>query len=334
MVNKKILIVDDETDNLHLLRQILKTEYSLVFAKNGIEALAAAEKHQPDLVLLDIMMPEMDGYEACEHLKKNPVTASIPVIFITAMTDVQDESRGFDVGGIDYITKPISAPTVQARVKTHLSLVRIDELEKSQRAAVYMLGEAGHYNDDDTGVHIWRMAAYSRIIAKESGCSADYCNLMELAAPMHDTGKIGTPDAILKKPEKLDAVEWEIMKKHSEIGHGILSHSDTPLFELAAQIALQHHEKWDGNGYPNGLIEEDIPLSARIIAIADVFDALTMKRPYKKAWPLEDAAAEIKKCAGSHFDPRLVKAFNNVFPAIIKIRQNWNAKEQETQKPT
>ena len=332
MLNKRILIVDDEPNNLQLLRQILKEDYSLAFAKNGIEALAAVEKHLPDLVLLDIMMPEMDGYETCERLKKHPATADIPVIFITAMTDVEDESRGFEVGGVDYIAKPVSAPIVQARVKTHLSLVRIDELEKSQRAAVYMLGEAGHYNDDDTGVHIWRMAAYCRIIAENFGCSEEYCNFIELAAPMHDTGKIGIPDAILKKPGKLDAVEWEIMKKHSQIGFDILSKSNTSLFEVASQIALRHHEKWDGNGYPDGLAGEDIPLAARIIAIADVFDALTMKRPYKEAWPIEDAVAEIKKCAGSHFDPRLVQTFHNILPTIIKIRQDWNTKELEQKK--
>ena len=229
------------------------------------------------------------------------------------------------MGAVDYITKPVSAPIVLSRVQSHLSLVHVDELQKSQRAAVYMLGEAGHYNDVDTGAHIWRMAAYSSAIAKAAGWTEEACELMELAAPMHDTGKIGIPDAILKKTEKLDADEWEIMKNHSVIGHSILSKGDTPLFKLAAEIALYHHEKWDGSGYPGGLAGENIPESARIIAISDVFDALTMKRPYKEAWSIEDAAAEIEKGAGGHFDSNLEKIFKNILPELIVIKNNWNS---------
>jgi putative two-component system response regulator len=270
------------------------------------------------------MMPEMDGYETCQHLKNNPATQSIPVIFVTAMSDVDDESHGFDVGAVDYITKPVSAPIVLSRVQTHLSLVHIDELQKSQRAAVYMLGEAGHYNDTNTGVHIWRMAAYSCAIAKAAGWKEDACALLELAAPMHDTGKIGIPDAILKKTEALDSDEWKIMRDHPAIGYRILSKGDTPLFKLAAEIARYHHEKWDGSGYLEGLIGKNIPESARIIAIADVFDALTMKRPYKPAWSIEDAAAEIENGTGKHFDPRMVKIFEAVLPELITIKNNWN----------
>ena len=326
MTNKKILIVDDEPNNLQILRQILNANYSLIFAKNGKEALDAVVKHQPDLVLLDVMMPEMDGYEACQQLKKNPATQSIPVIFVTAMSDVDDESHGFDMGAVDYITKPVSAPIVLSRVQSHLSLVHVDELQKSQRAAVYMLGEAGHYNDADTGVHIWRMAAYSRAIAKAVDWDEDRCDLLELAAPMHDTGKIGIPDAILKKQDKLDADEWEIMKSHSVIGHRILSKGDTPLFNMAAEIALYHHEKWDGSGYPERLVGEQIPESARIVAITDVFDALTMKRPYKKAWTVEDAVVEIEKGAGRHFDPYMGKIFKSILPELIVIKNNWESK--------
>ncbi len=326
MANKKILIVDDEPNNLQILRQILHADYSLIFAKNGKEALDAVVKHQPNLVLLDVMMPEMDGFEACQCIKNNPATQSIPVIFVTAMSDVDDESHGFDMGAVDYITKPVSAPIVLSRVRTHLSLVHVNELQKSQRAAVFMLGEAGHYKDVDTGAHIWRMAAYSCAIAKAAEWTEEACELMELAAPMHDTGKIGIPDAILKKTEKLDADEWKIMKSHSVIGHSILSKGDTPLFKLAAEIALYHHEKWDGSGYPEGLAGENIPESARIIAIADVFDALTMKRPYKEAWSIESAVAEIEKGAGAHFDPHLEKIFKNILPELIAIKKNWSSK--------
>ena len=323
MNKKKILIVDDKPGNLQLLRQILKNDYSLAFAKNGKEALLAVEKHRPDLVLLDIMMPEMDGYETCQNLKKNPLTTEIPVIFVTAMSDVEDEARGFEAGAVDYISKPVSAPIVRARVKNHLSLVRVEALEKSQRAAVYMLGDAGHYNDDDIGLHIWRVAAYSRAIAKAAGYSEEWCDLIELAAPMHDTGKIGIVDAILVKPGKLSDNEWEKMKEHSLIGHNILSNSDTPLFKLAAEIALRHHEKWDGSGYPDGLVGEAIPESARIIAIADVFDVLIMKRPYKEAWSTEDAVAEIFKSSGIHFDPRFVQLFRDILPELLEIKQFW-----------
>jgi len=323
MTNKKILVVDDEPNNLQLVRQILKDDYKLFFAKNGIEAISAVEKHNPDLILLDIMMPDMDGYETCRRLKENQLTKDIPIIFITAMNDVKDESKGFSVGGVDYIAKPISPPIVRARVKIHLSLVRVDELEKSQKAAIYMLGDAGHYNDDDTGVHIWRMAAYSAAIAKHIGHSEEYCKLIELAAPMHDTGKIGIPDQILKKPAKLDVEEWEIMKQHSRVGYKILSNSDAPVFKLAAEIALRHHEKWDGSGYPDGLIGKDISEAARIVAIADVFDALTMKRPYKEAWPIEDAITEIVNKSGSHFDPELIEVFQGIIPELLAIRQKW-----------
>ncbi len=329
MTKKKIRIVDDEPNTLQLLRQILKKDYLLAFAKNGQDALEAVDKHRPDLILLDIMMPVMDGYEACKHLKSNPATGKIPVIFVTAMGEVKDESRGFDVGGVDYITKPISVPIVRARVRTHLSLVRIEELEKSQRAAVYMLGDAGHYNDDDTGMHIWRMAAYSRALAEKAGWSVDACNLIELAAPMHDTGKIGIPDEVLKKPGRFEPEEWEIMKMHSEIGYSILGNSDTKLFRLAAEIALRHHEKWDGSGYPGGLAGEKIPEAARIVALADVFDALTTKRAYKKAWPLDDAVAELVQCSGTHFEPRLVRLFRNILPELMQIKRKWDAREQE-----
>jgi putative two-component system response regulator len=328
-MKKKILIVDDEPNNLQLLRQILKKEYTLFFAKNGQDALNVADKHCPDLILLDIMMPVMDGYEACRCLKNNPETAGIPVIFITAMGEVEDESRGFEAGGVDYIVKPVSAPIVHVRVKSHLSLTRIEELEKVQRSAVHMLGDAGHYNDDDTGMHIWRMAAYSRVIAAQAGWSEEVCDLIELAAPMHDTGKIGIPDAILKKPGRFTPEEWEVMKTHSEIGYGILANSDTRLFRFAAEIALRHHERWDGTGYPGGLQEEEIPESARVVAVADVFDALTTKRAYKKAWPVEEAVAEIIQRSGTHFDPEVVVFFQDILQEILEKKNEWDTRERQ-----
>ncbi|MGB0943766.1 MAG: response regulator [Marinomonas sp.] len=323
---KKILIVDDEPNNLQLLRQVLKGKFQLIFANCGMKALSAAQEHQPDLILLDIMMPDLSGYEVCEKLKSNPLTKAIPVIFVTAMSDAEDEAKGFDVGAVDYIQKPISGAIVLRRVQTHLSLVKVNELEKVQKDAVFMLGEAGHYNDNDTGDHIWRMAAYSRLLASAAGWTDEMAELMELAAPMHDTGKIGIPDEILKAPRKLTPEEWVIMKQHTQIGADILNKSDSKLINLASEIALSHHEKWDGSGYPNNLVGEAIPESGRIVAITDVFDALSMKRPYKDAWPIDDVIDEIVKNAGSAFDPRLVDIFQQILPQILEIKRAWDNK--------
>jgi putative two-component system response regulator len=323
-----ILCVDDEPINLGILRQVLKDSHPLVFARNGTEALVAVAKHRPSLVLLDVQMPEMNGYEVCRRLKRNPLTENVRVIFVTSRSDEPDETAGFDAGGVDYVTKPISAPILRARVGLHLSLVRAEILENSHRAAVYMLGEAGHYNDAETGVHIWRMAAYTRALAEALGWDDESCGLIELAAAMHDTGKIGIPDAILKKPDTLDAEEWEIMKTHTRIGHDILVKGEVPLFQLAAEIALHHHERWDGTGYPQRLAGEYIPEPARIAAVADVFDALSMKRPYKEAWPLEQVLATIKESAGSHLDPQMVARFLDLRPRILEIKAHWDAREE------
>ncbi|MBE0434635.1 MAG: response regulator [Methylomicrobium sp.] len=327
MVNGPILCADDEPYNLGILRMALKEHHSLVFARSGRETLLAVAKHRPALILLDVRMPDMDGFEVCRRLKSDSETEAIPVVFVTGMTQEIDEKAGFEVGAVDYITKPISVPVVQARVQTHLSLVRADRLEKSYHDAIHMLGKAGHYNDTDTGVHIWRMAAYSRALAEAVGWTQEACNLLELAAPMHDTGKIGIPDAVLKKPGKLNEDEWRIMKTHSRIGYGILKQSKAPLFQLAAEIALNHHEKCDGSGYPNGLSAEDIPESARIVAIADVFDALSMKRSYKDAWPVAKIQDFIKESEGSHLDARLVEAFMDIMPSILAIKAEWDARE-------
>lgn len=324
---KTILVVDDQANNLQVLKQILQSEFQLLFALNGELAIQAATKYQPDLILLDIMMPGMDGYEVCTALKKDERTSTIPVIFISAMNEVEDESYGFDVGAVDYILKPVSAPIVLRRVKNQLSLVRARELEVSQKDAITMLGEAGHYNDTDTGVHTWRMAAYSRLLADKAGWAKDKSEWLELAAPMHDTGKIGIPDSILKAPRKLSSEEWRIMKTHTEIGYGILSKSQSPIFSMAAEIAHYHHEKWDGSGYPFGLSGEDIPESARFVAIADVFDALTMKRPYKEAWSIEQSISEIHKNSGTHFEPRLVDLFQEILPEICQAKQHWDQRE-------
>ncbi|WP_348944259.1 HD domain-containing phosphohydrolase [Chitinibacter sp. FCG-7] len=327
---KKILIVDDEPNNLQVLRQILRSHFQLYFTTDGEKALEAALRYRPDLILLDIMMPEMDGYEVCSRLKQQKETREIPVIFITAMCEYEDEARGFDVGAVDYIQKPISGPVVLRRIQTHLSLVRARSLEDSQRETIYMMGMAGHFNDNDTGQHIWRMAAYSGFLARAIGWDEDMAERIELAAPMHDTGKIGIPDNILKAPRPLDPDEWDIMKTHAQIGHLILSRGHSPLFALAAEIALTHHEKWDGSGYPAGLAGEQIPESGRIVALADVFDALTTKRPYKQAWSIDAAVTEIQRGSGTHFDPRLVEAFMANLDALIALKNKWEEQDSLT----
>jgi len=327
MKRSPILCVDDDPGNLILMRQILQSEHRLVFARSGTDALRAVTKHRPALILLDIQMTDMSGIEVASLLKADPDCEAIPIIFVTGMNNEVDEQAGFEAGGVDYITKPISAALLRARVRIHLSLVKNTRLEASQRAAISMLSEAGHYNDTDTGVHIWRMAAYSRLLALEMGWEADEAQLLEQAAPMHDTGKIGIPDAILKKPGRLDAQEWSVMKTHSRIGNEILSKSDAPLFQLAAEVALRHHEKWDGSGYPDGLAGDEIPESARIVAIADVFDALSMQRPYKAAWPLDRIMATLDGCADHHFEGRLLQGFKRVLPRILAVRDQWEGQE-------
>lgn len=319
-----ILIVDDEPANLATLRQILSPEYPLVFARSGTEALAAADKHCPALILLDVQMPEMDGLTTCRKLKANPQTMNIPVIFVTGLAEVGDETAGFEAGAVDYIVKPVSPPIVRARVHTHLSLVSTTQLEKSYHDAIYMLGEASEFKDTDTGVHIWRMAGYSAALAAACGWNDADCEQIRLAAPMHDIGKLGIPDTILHKPGKLDTAEWAVMQTHSFIGYKILSSSSAPILRMAATIAHHHHEKWDGSGYPSGLAGESIPEIARIVAIADVFDALSMIRPYKEAWPIDRIMETLTSSAGSHFDPHMIEHFTRILPQILAIKDEWN----------
>jgi putative two-component system response regulator len=333
MTTGPLLVVDDEPNNLAVMRQILEGHYPLVFARNGQEALAAVAKHHPALVLLDIKMPDMDGYTVCKALQANPLWADIPVIFVTALSEVGNEALGFEAGAVDYIAKPVSPVLVRARVRTHISLVKAAQLNQSYHDAVSMLGEAGHFNDTDTGEHIWRMAEYAARLAQEAGWNAEQCQLIKLAAPMHDTGKLGIPDSLLRKPGKLDANEWAIMKTHPRIGHDILCKSHAPVFQMAADIALHHHERWDGSGYPEGLVGTAIPESARIVAVADVFDALSMKRPYKEPWPIDRVMATIRESAGTQFEPRLVNLFENAMPDILDIQAHWAANGNQAYQP-
>ena len=319
----KILIVDDAPTNLQILRQVLHEDYRLLFALDGDKALQLAQGEMPHLILLDVMMPGLTGLEACRLLKQNPQTKAIPVIFVTALSEVSDESAGFEVGAVDYITKPISPPVVKARVKTHLSLVGTDELQKTRLQIIQCLGRAAEYRDNETGLHVIRMSHYARILALAAGFSQRFADELFNAAPMHDIGKIGTPDAVLLKPGKLDQDEWMLMQQHVLMGAEILGEHDSPLLQMARTIALYHHEKYDGSGYPHQIAGSAIPVEARIVAIADVFDALTSVRPYKKAWTVEEALALLEKEKGKHFDPELVDLFIAQLPAMLEIKERY-----------
>lgn len=315
----RILIVDDEPTNLQILRQVLQADYRLLFARDGEKALQLAATEKPDLILLDVMMPGLTGLETCQRLKADPATQMIPVIFVTALTDVSDESAGFSVGGVDYITKPISPPVVSARVRTHLSLVQTGELQKTRLQIIQCLGRAAEYRDNETGLHVIRMSHYCRLIALAAGFSPQWSEELFHAAPMHDIGKIGTPDSILLKPGRLDDAEMTVMKQHTLMGAEIIGDHDSVLLQMARTIALTHHEKYDGSGYPHGLAGDAIPVESRIVAIADVFDALTSVRPYKAAWSVEDAVTLLEKEKGKHFDPDLVDLFLSQMPAVRDV---------------
>ncbi|WP_024611569.1 two-component system response regulator [Pseudoalteromonas sp. TB64] len=316
----RILIVDDEPANLKVMREVLGNQYRMSFAKSGDAALALLEKDLPQLILLDIMMPDMNGFEVCQLVKSNPKTSHIPVVFVTALGDESDEFKGFELGAVDYITKPISPAIVRARVKTHLSLVQAEQLKQAHVDLVQRLGRAAEYKDTDTGEHIVRMSQYCKVLALALGMPEHQAELLRQAAPMHDVGKIGIPDAILLKPGRLTSEEFDHMKKHAVIGAQILANSSSPLLQLAHKLAIEHHEKWDGTGYPNGLKAEEISIEGRIVAIADVFDALTSKRPYKEAWSVEETVSHMQKQAGIHFDSALMELFISKLDDILAIK--------------
>lgn len=318
-----VLCVDDEPSNLQVLKQILQGEYRLLFARDGRRAIELAQVERPDLILLDVMMPDMDGHAVCRTLKANERLARVPVIFVTALSDVEDEARGLELGAVDYICKPVSPAIVRARVRTHLSLVSVSELIETRLQVIQRLGLAAEYKDNETGLHVIRMSHYACILARAAGWSEQRAQELLHAAPMHDIGKIGIPDHILRKPGKFDDHEWEIMKSHVEIGVRIIGEHDSGLLAVARRIVSGHHEKWDGSGYPQGLRETAIPIEARIVAIADVFDALTSERPYKKAWSVEDACALLVEQKGHHFEPRLVDLFLDCLPQVLEIKQRW-----------
>ena len=318
-----LLLVDDEATNLQVLKTILENEYRLFFARDGVRALQLARQHHPDLILLDVMMPNLSGFEVCRRLKQDASLAEIPVIFTTALADTLNEAEGLEAGAVDYITKPVHAAVVRARVRNHLALAQTVILRQTRLQTIEILGRAAEYKDNETGLHVIRMSRYSQLIARAAGWSEAESEDLLHSSPMHDVGKIGIPDAILRKEGPLDAQEWEVMRRHPAMGASIIGVHPSSMLKMAHEVALCHHEKWDGSGYPQGLSATDIPESARIVAIADVFDALTSVRPYKPAWPVEKAVDLLRQEAGRHFEPRLVDLFLAQMESILSIKQKW-----------
>ncbi|MEO5345112.1 MAG: response regulator [Magnetococcus sp. YQC-9] len=337
LLSRNILLVDDIPDNISLLTEVLNPHYRTRIATQGETALRIANSvTPPDLILLDIMMPGMDGHEVCRRLKENPDTRRIPVIFVTALNELEDERIGLELGAVDYLTKPINPPIMLARIKTHLALYdqtrelerlvdeRTAELQRTRREIIMRLGRAAEFKDNETGYHVMRMSHIARLLGRAAGLGEASAEILFNAAQMHDIGKIGIPDQVLLKKGKLDEEELLIMRRHPEMGAAIIGQHDDDLLKTAHILALTHHEKWDGSGYPRGLKGEEIPFVGRVTAIADVFDALTAERPYKKAWSIEDSLAYIESQAGSHFDPTLAGLLRTILPEITAIRARYS----------
>lgn len=340
----RVLVVDDIKANVDIMLETLGDTYEVAVAIDGESALQAVAENRPDIILLDIIMQGMDGYEVCRRLKADTATAAIPVIFITAMTEVVDETKGLDLGAVDYISKPFSPAIVRARVKTQLSLVlasreleqqndilearvteRTKELEFTQNVTIHCLTTLCETRDNETGSHILRTQRYIKALADKLAPLPKFAPHLDAStiqsffkcAPLHDIGKVGIPDTILQKPGKLTDAEREIMRTHCALGFQALQESEK-MFKLehipsflahAKDIAYTHHEKWDGSGYPRGIAGDDIPISGRLMAVADVYDALISKRVYKPAFTHEKAVEIIAKDSGTHFDPDMGEAF-------------------------
>ncbi|MAY42869.1 MULTISPECIES: two-component system response regulator [unclassified Neptuniibacter] len=355
---KTILVVDDEPINIMVLSDLLKSRYRVIAAKNGDQALARVTGEAiPDLILLDVMMPGMDGFDVCRQLKSKTETASIPVIFVTAMNDEVDETKGLEVGAVDYITKPISPAIVIARVQTHLALkaaqdklfcqneileekvkARTSELSTTQDVTILALASLAETRDNETGNHIRRTQFYVKSLAEDlvqqgiytDELTKEHVDLIYKSAPLHDVGKVGIPDSILLKPGKLTEDEFIVMKSHPKIGADAISEAESSMSDqessflrYAREISLTHHEKWDGSGYPRGLSGAEIPLSGRLMAVADVYDALISKRVYKPAFDHKKAKSIILEGRGKHFDPEIVDAFLRQEHSFVEIAKKF-----------
>ncbi|MCC5810008.1 MAG: response regulator [Ectothiorhodospiraceae bacterium] len=344
LCQERILIVDDEPTNLKLLERMLRGQgyRGLVLLDDPRDVLDVYRRARPDLILLDINMPHLDGYAVMDQLRSLDDPLLPPIIILTAQHGKDYLLRALASGARDFITKPFDRNELLMRVRNLLDAqlahrlmhdrkkvledmveARTAELRRTRLEVVRRLGMAAEYRDEETGNHILRMSNTCALLARASGWDEARCELILHASPMHDIGKIGIPDAILLKPGRFEPHEWEIMKTHASIGARLLEGDDSDLMRMAREIALTHHEKWDGSGYPNGLAGEEIPQAGRIAALADVFDALTSERPYKKAWTVDSAIDLIRENRGKHFDPVLVDIFLEQLPGILEISERY-----------
>jgi two-component system, response regulator RpfG len=344
-VRNTIIVVDDQSTGRAILEQVVRSldERVLVegFAR-PVDAVVWATRHVADLVLVDYMMPDMDGIELVRRLRALPGYEHVPIVMVTVHDDRKVRYAALDAGITDFLTKPVDARECLARCRNLLTLRRqhlvledrrrllehmvedaTREVREREKETLLRLARAGEFRDEETGYHLIRMSRYSRLIANAIGLERDEAETVELAAPLHDIGKIGIPDQILLKPGKLDAAEWQVMRRHPVIGHEILKGSASKYVRMGALIALGHHEKYDGSGYPNGLVGDHIPLCARIVAVADVYDALSSIRPYKQAWSTDEALHYVSSQRGKHFDARLVDAFIGMKREVVQVQNEW-----------
>jgi two-component system, response regulator RpfG len=340
-----VMVVDDQSTGRAILEQVVRSLDERVtvegFAR-PVDAVVWATRHIADLVLVDYMMPDMDGIEFVSRLRALPGYEHVPIVMVTVHDDRKVRYAALDAGITDFLTKPVDARECLARCRNLLTLRRQQlaledrrrllehmvedatrEVREREKETLLRLARAGEFRDEETGYHLIRMSRYSRLVANALGLGHDEAETIELAAPLHDIGKIGIPDQILLKPAKLDDGEWSVMRRHPVIGHEILKGSASKYVRMGALIALGHHEKYDGSGYPNGLVGDHIPLCARIVAIADVYDALTSVRPYKTAWSSDRAFEHIAAQAGRHFDPRLAEGFAAMKKEVVQIQNEW-----------
>src|SRR5512135_2642858 len=346
-----VMVVDDQATSRTILEQVargLEAQVAVETFARAVDAVVWATRNPADLVLVDYLMPDMDAIRFINCLRALPGYEQVPIIMVTVSEEREVRYAALDAGATDFLTKPVDARECLARCRNLLTLRRQQlaledrkrllegmveeatrEVREREKETLLRLARAGEFRDAETGYHLIRMARYSRLIAGAIGLDRDECETVELAAPLHDIGKIGIPDQILLKPDKLDEAEWEVMRRHPVIGNEILKGSASKYVRMGALIALGHHEKYDGSGYPNGLVGDHIVLCARIVAVADVYDALTSVRPYKKAWSTEDALQYLRAQRGGHFDPRLVDAFIGVRADVERVQNEWRDSAKE-----